>query len=977
MLNRWLNKETYLTILSCILMWHIPSAAGAQEYLYASNYVTVDINRSHQDVNCVVQDDEGFFWAATWNGLYRFDGYNTEHIPISKSDAQIKIDDLRYHRGLLYMATSQGLKCMRVRDRYLIPLKNVPVGDSIIRIQIDERNRIWWVSNSGVLSRFDGKDVKKISIPRYSSSAYGSLQLTEKHAWVSSYDKKLFKIEMEKLVIDSLFNLPDSMYINNLTKDPGGNLYLLCHDAVYRVMHGNNEHDSFKKCPEFGSRVTQMSFSPKGTFLVKNHNHFGHLYRSKDKIKYYEIPWIQDKPENTNRINLFGNLMMVSYRSGLIMVNIQENLFKPLHITFRPESNMVETARAIEEDDKNIYLATYDAIYAIDKISGQETTLLKKRILSRDLLRQGDSLWIATEGQGLHLINLKTGRNTKIPNQGDKEAEILICLASLGKKSLLLGGYRGLWIYHKENQQSTKIDPVIDGRRIFRNGVFQISELDDHRFLVASHYGLFELNDKGQILKQYGAKVIGENGLEALCFWRAPDRSIWTGTTSGLYHLASDGTILAHLTMEKGLAGEIIATLTPDRQGRLWAATYNGLSCIRLSDLNIQNFRKENGLPDNEFNQASNILLKDGSLILGTMNGFVRFHPDIFPDNPAKNMRLKISRMEKGDQLSKSIEYHFEDNQRPEIHIGKGINYVKLSFALIPVGLNKGTIFEYRIQGIHQDWIRMGQDPTIVIDNFRKGEYVLEIRCITGLGSREIVTMELPLIVEEYFFRETWFYVVMITLLLSVLILFLYSQLQKKKRIEELRHELSQNLHDEMGTYLTTIGMNAEILSGKLPENRNIVAIRSMSRQAMDFIKDNMWALDASSDNALELWDRIKSIASESCQSLDIRCEFTEIQRLEQIKLSMKQKNSLLLIAKELLNNAIKHGDRKIIKLEWVNDNSGHRILMSNRIGDVKADGSSTGLVNVNQRIDELGGTMTAVQQDQHYIVTLWLNFIK
>jgi signal transduction histidine kinase len=271
----------------------------------------------------------------------------------------------------------------------------------------------------------------------------------------------------------------------------------------------------------------------------------------------------------------------------------------------------------------------------------------------------------------------------------------------------------------------------------------------------------------------------------------------------------------------------------------------------------------------------------------------------------------------------------------------------------------------------------MGQNPTIVIDNFRKGEYVVEIRCITGLGSREIVTMELPLVVEEYFFREAWFYVLMITLLLSTLIMFLFSQLQKNKRVEEVRHELSENLHDQMGTYLTTIGMNADILSTKLPENRNIESIRKMSRHAIDFIKDNLWTLDSSSDNALQLWDRIKTFAAESCEGLDIRCDFTEIDGLDQIRLSMKQKNSLLLIAKELLNNAIKHGDRKTIHLEWLNDSSGHHIMMSNRIGGNDADGSGTGLFNVSRRIEELGGTMTALQQDEKYIVTLRMKFIK
>jgi signal transduction histidine kinase len=91
----------------------------------------------------------------------------------------------------------------------------------------------------------------------------------------------------------------------------------------------------------------------------------------------------------------------------------------------------------------------------------------------------------------------------------------------------------------------------------------------------------------------------------------------------------------------------------------------------------------------------------------------------------------------------------------------------------------------------------------------------------------------------------------------------------------------------------------------------------------------------------------------------------------------MKQKNNLLLIAKELVNNAIKHGDRKLIKLEWINDAAGHRMLMTNHIGTGKAEGSGTGLVNVSRRIEELGGTMTGIQQEDQFFVTIWMKFIK
>jgi ligand-binding sensor domain-containing protein/two-component sensor histidine kinase len=963
--------------IASLLMLCLNKAASAQDYLYYTKNITVDVNLSHKDVHCVVKDEQGFFWAATWNGLYRFDGFNTEHVPIMPGDAPIRIQDMILRNGLLYLGTEYGLKCLRISDRALIQMPGVPTTDTVIRIRMDDRGRLWWLSHKGTVSRLDKGRLKKIHISAYSSSVFGALEIAEDHVWVSSYDRKLFRIDPERVEITGSVFTPEGAFVNNIMVDPEGKLNLLCQDMVYRINSGGSDTPELIPRPEFGKGVTQFLVSKLGVFVVRDRNLFGHYYESKGKYVYREIPWFQEKPENTNHIQLFGNILLVCYRSGMLMVNIAENRFDPLHITYHPGTDHVETARAVEEDDRNIYLATYDAIYRIDKQTGREQRMTNDKWLYRDITRQADTMWVASEGLGLLRMDLNSGRIVRVGTADKQIQKILICVSPLGKDRLLLGGYDGIAVYNKGTDRLTDLEPKYKGRKIADRLIFQVEALDDHRFILSGQAGVYLMDDRGRVIRRYAENVIGEDGLEPLCFWRAPDGSLWIGTTGGLFHVGANGVILDRLTMEDGLAGEIVATLTPDEMGRLWAATYNGLSCISLEDLNIRNFRKEDGLPENEFNQVSNRLMNDGRLILGTMNGFIRLDPDRFPKNLSRSLKLQVSRIEKGDQLRAKTEYGFDTENGNEIRIGKGVNYVKISFALLPVGLNAGNMFEYRIRGVHQAWIRMGQDPTIVIDNFKKGEYVLEVRCITGLGSQEIAMMELPLIVEEYFFRETWFYVLMITLLLSALILFMYGQLQKKKRIEEVRQELSQNLHDEMGTYLTTIGMNAEMLSNKLPENRNVESIRKMSRHAMDFIKDNLWTLDSSSDNALQLWDRIKSIASESCESLGIRCEFTEINGLEHIKLSMKQKNSLLLIAKELLNNAIKHGDRQVIKLEWVRDRAGHRILMSNRVGYKNAEGSGTGIFNVSKRIEDLGGTMTAVQQDDRYVVSVWLIFIK
>ena len=66
----------FLSVSTVLVISGIFTSAG-QNYI-VRNY-TSENGLSHNNVRCIVIDKTGFLWAANWDGLNRFDGYDLKN----------------------------------------------------------------------------------------------------------------------------------------------------------------------------------------------------------------------------------------------------------------------------------------------------------------------------------------------------------------------------------------------------------------------------------------------------------------------------------------------------------------------------------------------------------------------------------------------------------------------------------------------------------------------------------------------------------------------------------------------------------------------------------------------------------------------------------------------------------------------------------------------------------------------------------
>jgi signal transduction histidine kinase len=161
-------------------------------------------------------------------------------------------------------------------------------------------------------------------------------------------------------------------------------------------------------------------------------------------------------------------------------------------------------------------------------------------------------------------------------------------------------------------------------------------------------------------------------------------------------------------------------------------------------------------------------------------------------------------------------------------------------------------------------------------------------------------------------------------------------------------------------------------------EVEQIQTIQTLGQKALISLRDSLWSLDIKSDNGLQFWDRVKTIASESYGPLEIPYNISGINDMEKIYLSMLEKNYLLYIIKECITNSLKYGDRKHVDIRWLFKKNLHQIIISNGIGEInKSNHIGQGKYNINSRMKKIGGEAVFFKQENKYTVELTLNFLK
>jgi two-component system, NarL family, sensor histidine kinase UhpB len=189
------------------------------------------------------------------------------------------------------------------------------------------------------------------------------------------------------------------------------------------------------------------------------------------------------------------------------------------------------------------------------------------------------------------------------------------------------------------------------------------------------------------------------------------------------------------------------------------------------------------------------------------------------------------------------------------------------------------------------------------------------------------------------------------------------NQMRGKMKELKLRNQIAADLHDEVGSSLSSIHMLSQIATQKQPTDASqkeiLDKVSSNAKETMEKMSDIVWMIKPGENEGENLKQRMERFAYEISSSKNINTSI-ELNSLEKAKLTMPQRKNLYLLFKEALNNAVKYSGTE--KIEIKSSIQNNQLLLSikdyGKGFDLTATGRGNGLDNMKNRAKELNGKL-------------------
>ncbi|MCU0403361.1 MAG: hypothetical protein MUE99_02350, partial [Chitinophagaceae bacterium] len=331
--------------------------------------------------------------------------------------------------------------------------------------------------------------------------------------------------------------------------------------------------------------------------------------------------------------------------------------------------------------------------------------------------------------------------------------------------------------------------------------------LDDVLWMSTYGEGLLKIK-KGKVVAHYsgrnGGRLKMPDNLTHINIDPVEKDIVWIGSLGGgLVKMSRTGGILDILTTKDGLPNNTVYCMENDHDGNIWLSTNNGLVRFSPSTRSMHVFYRSDGLPGNEFNRSHSMKLMDGRLAFGGPDGLVVFDPKNFEPISGKfDTRLTITDVEvNGKQLLEKLDTQLLKGplaNLKELELPYHQNYLGVSFAALLFNEPQKTKYRYRLLPDEKDWNETGNNAYARYTQLRPGRYILEMNAtgLDGEWSGQIKKLE---IVIHPPFWNTWyawlFYAVVVAGLVRYAVTNRIKQLKAREQVA-FEHREAQRLRE-------------------------------------------------------------------------------------------------------------------------------------------------------------------------------------
>ncbi|WP_353169157.1 histidine kinase [Flavobacterium sp.] len=194
-------------------------------------------------------------------------------------------------------------------------------------------------------------------------------------------------------------------------------------------------------------------------------------------------------------------------------------------------------------------------------------------------------------------------------------------------------------------------------------------------------------------------------------------------------------------------------------------------------------------------------------------------------------------------------------------------------------------------------------------------------------------------------------------------------QFQQELALEKQRSKITADLHDEIGSSLSSLQINSAVASFLIEKNpteaqKILQKIESQSEHLSDKIGDIIWSMKPGKEEFLTLTSRIKNFANEIVGSTNINYKIDIDKNIDKKITDISTRKNIVLFVKEAINNAVKYSKAKQLTiLIQVIENQISIEVSDDGVGFDTSSTNGNGLGNMQNRIEELKGQFSITSE--------------
>ncbi len=899
------NTYRYICLVFFIMFACIASSADMTR-LQFKQLSTVN-GLPTDEVQKVFQDRDGFMWFGTRYGLCLYDGYQVSlyksnlYSPnlLTNNNVYCMADDAD-HR--LWIGTQEGLNVLNKQDGSIRKILLPSVYANVISCLLVTKDNSVWVGTDTGLARYDAQ---KDSIVLYNSEETDNTlpavaiktMIEDSHGdiWIGTWSNGLYRYASREKRFYAYPTMNERHSAHIIYEDSRKNIWVGSWDCgLFRLehprdmdrvswvnyRHAANDNASLSDNIVYDivedSHTKALWVGTRSGLSIMNPDTPGRFINYKSRQSPYTIP--------CNEINSLlcdraGNMWIGSIGGGVLMTNTHKPKFDWHRFNVDDDDAPTNAIRAIFVDsNQNTWLGvgTYGVArrdkqtgklvyYArIPEFSGVKSMATVYAMIQR---RSTGAVWFGTYDGGVY--EYLPGQKVKhyMPNNCDFLRDACVTALFEDKNGNCWVGTRyGLGLLRADGSSYQFDQLIVDGKALDRCNIRRINQ-DAYGdiWLATSNCGLIRISGDPRYPNQLTySNYSPDNGKLSVrttsCLFLDSRNRFWIGMEGGglcLYNKAEDRLIEKNRCFN--LPGDLVGSMEEDKQGNLWMGTNEGLIKLSIGAneevAELRVYTSADGLQDNFFIPGASF--NDGNrLFFGGYKGYNSFRPADMVESPME-IPFYITDIKIFNRSFSTLDEALRQrisSQTPaftsRIDLPYEYNNFSIEFASLTYRNPELNKYAYMLKGFDKEWQYTDANRHFAYyNNLESGIYTFLLKATDEHGVWNGQIRELTVVVHPPFWATWWAYL-LYTLLLGILIYYLYraarnrmllkNELQlrelEKTKAEELNHAKLQfftNITHELLTPLTIISATVDEVKLQAPQHNELYAVMSNNIQRL------------------------------------------------------------------------------------------------------------------------------------------------